>query len=92
MNDMTDRDALRAVFHELVLSTLGVAQLYEIHPCATKSLAAAMGAVFRASLPDLVVPALPRGRAALQLLLSLLTPQSAPAGAGSPETSSTPST
>jgi len=77
-------DELRSIFRQITLSVLGVVQLYEIHPCATKNLALALGDIFRASLPDLVLPALPRGRAALQQLLALLTP-TAPASGASPE-------
>jgi hypothetical protein len=78
-------EELRSIFRQITLSVLGVVQLYEIHPCATKNLALALGDIFRASLPDLVLPALPRGRAALQQLLALLTPTTAATGASEPE-------
>ena len=90
MTEPKTHDELRPIFRQITLSVLGVVQLYEIHPCATKNLALALGDIFRASLPDLVLPALPRGRAALQQLLVLLTPTTAVTGASEPEAPASP--
>jgi hypothetical protein len=90
MTESKTHDELRPIFRQITLSVLGVVQLYEIHPCATKNLALALGDIFRASLPDLVLPALPRGRAALQQLLALLTPTTAVTGASGPEAPAPP--
>lgn len=70
-----EKNELRRAFREVTLSMLGVVQLYDIHSYATKTTAQAFADVFRTWLPDLQVPPLGRGRAALQALADALRPE-----------------
>jgi hypothetical protein len=76
--------APRAAFREVSLCVLGIAQLYNLHPAATVSMARALADVFRAWLPGFVPPPLGRGRGALLVLADALRAE-APAAKANPE-------
>lgn len=63
---------LRTAYREVTLCLLGIAQLYDLNAATMATTARALGEIYRSRIPDLVIPPLGRGRAALMVLADAL--------------------